>query len=63
MDPLSVAASVVTLVHISNSSSSLLGRVIRRWRDAPAELLALSNEVSEIKVWLSKSLHPTVVKA
>ena len=48
-DPLSIAASVITVVGTANGVGELLSR-IKSLQHAPDELLALVNEVSDLRV-------------
>lgn len=59
MDPLSVTASVLAVVGAVSSISRTL-KTLRSFRGAPAIILALSNEVSELQLIvkeLSKEIH------
>jgi Fungal N-terminal domain of STAND proteins len=49
-DPLSISASIVAVVCAFQASSKKLVEVIRDIRRSPAELLALSNETSELSI-------------
>lgn len=53
MDPLSISTAVVTFIGFSGSCAQLLRRVIRDANHAPDEILALSNEISDLNVLLS----------
>lgn len=49
MDPLTITASIVTLIEAGSQLSRLLRKVIRL-KKAPAVLLALNNEISDLQV-------------
>ena len=53
-DPLSVIASVVTLLDTGAKSASHLRRLIHHFRHADDELIALSNEVNDLRVVLTE---------
>ena len=53
MDPLSIGTAVVTFLAFSNSCAKQLRRVIRDANHAPNEILALSNEISDLNILLS----------
>ena len=53
MDPLSIAAGVVQFLHFSGSCSKSLRQLVHTVRHAPDEILAVSNEVSDINLILS----------
>ena len=48
-DPLSITASVITVIGAAESISKRLSK-IRKLQIAPAELLALINEISDLRV-------------
>ena len=50
-DPLSIAASVITVIGAADSIGKSLGKV-KTLRNAPAEVLALQNEVSDLRIVL-----------
>ena len=50
-DPLSIAASVITVIGAADSIGKTLGK-IRTAKNAPAAVLALQNEVSDLRVVL-----------
>jgi hypothetical protein len=53
MDPLSITAALVSFLSFSGSCSSQLRRIIRDTNHAPDEILALSNEISDLNILLS----------
>lgn len=53
-DPLSVTASALTVIGASSACANFLLEFIKGLRNAPAELLALSNEVNELKIVLNE---------
>ncbi|KAF1995639.1 hypothetical protein P154DRAFT_580700 [Amniculicola lignicola CBS 123094] len=53
-DPLSVAASVVTLVSVCTAISKRTVTFIRSLREAPEELIQLSNEISDLTTILNQ---------
>ena len=53
-DPLSVVASVASLLDIGARTAKHLRRVIHSFRHADDELIALSNEVNDIRVVLTE---------
>ena len=53
MDPLSISTAVAAFISFSGSCAQLLRRVIRDANHAPDEILALSNEISDLNVLLS----------
>ena len=59
-DPLSIAASIIAVVGAAESVTKVLSK-IKNMRHAPDELLALINEVSDLRVILS-NIHGYVVE-
>ena len=53
MDPLTITAALVQFIGFSGSCAKLLRRVIRDANQAPDEILALSNEISDLNILLS----------
>ena len=53
-DPLSVIASVISLLDIGTRCATQVQRLLQAFRHAPEELLSLSNEVNDLKVVLSE---------
>jgi hypothetical protein len=53
-DPLSVLASVVTLMGACSTIAKDSDSLIRKFKDAPDELLALSNEINDFQAVLSE---------
>jgi hypothetical protein len=51
-DPLSVTASALTVIEVSSACAKILLQIIQSHRAAPAQLVALSNEVNDIKTVL-----------
>lgn len=60
-DPLSVAASALTILSASTTCAKALQNAIREWRNAPDEIAQLNNEVVEVQVLLD-SLCQTLKK-
>lgn len=60
-DPLSVTASVLTLLSASTACVQTLQSAIRDWRKAPDEIAQLNNEVVEIQGLLD-TLHQNLRK-
>jgi len=57
VEPLGVSASIVTLVGTAFTIAKTLHDFIKRLRHAPQDLLALSNEVSELSLILTSINH------
>jgi hypothetical protein len=53
MDPLTITAALVSFLAFSSSCASQLRRVIRNANHALDEILALSNEISDLNILLS----------
>jgi hypothetical protein len=53
MDPLSISAALVAFLGASGSCAKILRSVIHNANHAPDEILALSNEISDINILLS----------
>jgi hypothetical protein len=53
-DPLSILASVVTLMGACSTIAKDSDSLIRKFKDAPDELLALSNEINDFQAVLSE---------
>lgn len=53
-DPVSAAASLVTLISFSAGCAKQLSKLIQTFRHAPEEILALSNEVNDLNVILAQ---------
>ena len=53
MDPLSISAALVAFLGASGSCTKILRSVIHNANHAPDEILALSNEISDINILLS----------
>ena len=51
-DPVSIIASIITLVSSANGIARGTEKIIRAWRNATDELLALSNEVNDFQAIL-----------
>jgi hypothetical protein len=53
MDPLSITASIVSLLSFSGSCAKDLRKLIHTVRNAPTEILALTNELADLNVLLA----------
>jgi hypothetical protein len=53
MDPLSITASLVSLLSFSGSCAKDLRKLIHTVRNAPTEILALTNELADLNVLLA----------
>jgi hypothetical protein len=53
MDPLSITASAVSLLSFSGSCAKDLRKLIHSVRNAPTEILALTNELADLNVLLA----------
>lgn len=53
-DPLSVASGLVAVIGASTACAKQLSAIVRSYRDAPGEILALTNEVSDMSVVLTE---------
>ena len=53
-DPLSIAVSAMTMIGACGACAKQLNDLRRAFRDAPAEILALSNEISDMTVVLTE---------
>jgi len=51
-DPLSVTVSVLTLIAACTTCAKQVNSLARGFRDAPREILVLSNEISDMSVVL-----------
>lgn len=59
MDPLSAGASVIAVIQVTAQCAKLLTTVIITLRDAPEDILALSNEVSDLNLVLTEVASTT----
>src|SRR5438045_1243530 len=53
MDPLSISASVAALLSFSGSCAQHLRSLVHTVRNAPIEILALTNELADLNVLLA----------
>jgi hypothetical protein len=53
MDPLSITASAASLLSFSGSCAKYLRKLIHTVRNAPTEILALTNELADLNVLLA----------
>ena len=62
-DPISIPASAIALASVAVAAGRITKRYISDYRNAPAELLALSNEVADLGLVLGEARLATVVQS
>lgn len=61
MDPLSTISSVTSVIDIVARTTTALGALITDWKNAPAAILALSNEAADLTIVLDRLRDASLV--